>query len=202
MATLTPPFVLIDALGTKNITPERNEQFAQLMAHAQEVAPEACEVLLELKEVLLRLEPGYAEQWMADMTEDLTKFDVSTGEERKRKIHLFLCEMFVKVLIEQIAPVLDELKVLVDLSGGKPQGDDDPVLQRVLAQKISFKWHPIIEFYAKARVLTPKTQNALTFTISVLKQLNEMTRRNQHQIQNAAAAKARRLQARAKRKKR
>ena len=104
MATLTPPFVLIDALGTKNITPERTEQFAQLMTHAQEVAPEACEVLLELKEVLLRLEPGCAEQWMADMTEDLTKFDVSTGEERKRKIHLFLCEMFVKVL-ESVKPL-------------------------------------------------------------------------------------------------
>ena len=51
-------------------------------------------------------------------------------------------------------------------------------------------------------MLTPKTQTALNFTLSVLKQLNEMTRRNQHQIQNAAAAKARRLQARAKRKKR
>ena len=75
MANLKPPFALIDALGSKNITAERTEQFAQLLARAQEVDSEIGVALLELKEVLLRLEPSYAEQWMAELTKELPAYD-------------------------------------------------------------------------------------------------------------------------------
>ena len=71
MVNLKPPFALIDALGSKNITPERTEQFAQLLARAQAVDSEIGVALLELKEVLLRLEPSYAEKWMAELNKEL-----------------------------------------------------------------------------------------------------------------------------------
>ena len=202
MATLTPPFVLIDALGTKNITAERTEQFAQLLARAQEVAPEACEVLLELKEVLLRLEPSCAEQWMAELTKELPAYDLAEDPERQLKIRTVLSEMFVRTILDQLKPVLNELNEMVDLNDGKPMDNDDPILAQLLAQKMSFKWQPILDFYTKAKVLTPVTQKELNKTMAAIKNFHEISRRTKQKIQNEAAAKARHLNARAKRKKR
>ena len=202
MANLKPPFALIDALGSKNITAERTEQFAQLLARAQKVDSEIGVTLLELKEVLLRLEPSYAEQWMAELTKELPAYDLAEDPERQLKIRTVLSEMFVRTILDQLKPVLNELNEMVDLNDGKPMDNDDPVIERLLTQKMSYKWYPILEFFTKAKVLTPGSQNEFNLLISAIKNFHELSRRTNHKIQNEAAAKARHLNARAKRKKR
>lgn len=169
MANLKPPFALIDALGSKNITDERTEQFAQLLARAQEVDSEIGEALLELKEVLLRLEPSYAEKWMAELTKELPAYDLAEDPERQLKIRIVLSEMFVRTILDQLKPVLNELNEMVDLNDGKPMDNDDPILAQLLAQKMSFKWQPILDFYTKAKVLTPVTQKELNRSCYKLK---------------------------------
>ena len=202
MANLTPPFVQIDALGSNNITAERTEQFEKLLADAQAVDPEIGVALLELKEVLLRLEPGFAEQWMADLTHELPSYNLANDAERKRKIRTALCEMLVRTILDQLKPILSELTDMVDLNDGKPMDNDDPVIERLLAEKMSYKWFPILEFFTKAKVLTPGSQNEFNLLIGAIKNFHQLSRRTNHKIQNQAAAKARHFQARTKRKKR
>ena len=64
MDTLTPPSELIEALGTQNITSKRTRKINTLLRRAEEFDPDSYDLIFDLADVVLRLEPDFAENWM------------------------------------------------------------------------------------------------------------------------------------------
>ena len=149
MATLTPPFELIEALGTQNITPEREDQINKLLVRAGKFDPHSYDLIFDLADVLLRLEPGFAENWM----------EYAGDRDEVQRLRTGLFDHFLFVIINQQKPFIEALPSLLELTKNNPN------IQRIRVDPAIPAWLDILEFYRQTNRASEEEQEDLDLIV-------------------------------------
>lgn len=162
MATLTPPFELIEALGTQNITPEREDQINKLLVRAGKFDPHSYDLIFDLADVLLRLEPGFAENWMeyADTTLNSIIIFTNAGDrDEVQRLRTGLFDHFLFVIINQQKPFIEALPSLLELTKNNPN------IQRIRVDPAIPAWLDILDFYRQTNRASEEEQENLDIIV-------------------------------------
>ena len=162
MESLTPPSELIEALGTQNITSKRTRKINTLLRRAEEYDTDSYDLIFDLADVVLRLEPGFAENWMeyADTTLKSISIFTNAGDwDEVQRLHTDLFDHFLFIMIEQQKPFIEALPSLLALTKNNPN------IQRIRVDPAIPAWLDILEFYRQTNRASEEEQEDLDLIV-------------------------------------
>lgn len=169
MANLTPPPELIEALGTQNITPERERLVTLLLKKAQNVNKDMFDTLTQIKEVLLRFEPGVAEDWLECFYKGLRAL---RGEPYNQpRMRSTLCDAFAGALMAQIETNVTLMKEQID----SDFAGDQAFKKFNYGRAIILKWQPLLEFYSQNEEISPRILEDMRTTHGLMEFMRFLT---------------------------
>lgn len=183
MDTLTPPSELIEALGTQNITSKRTRKINTLLRRAEEFDPDSYDLIFDLADVVLRLEPDFAENWMeyAGITLDSIVIFTNAGDwDEVQRLRTDLFDHFLFIIVEQQKPFIEALPSLLTLTKNNPN------IQRIRVDPAIPAWLDILDFYRQTNraseeeqenldIIVPWLGNAIT---TLLERRDQIQKRN------------------------
>lgn len=162
MDTLTPPSELIEALGTQNITSKRTRKINTLLRRAEEFDPDSYDLIFDLADVVLRLEPGFAENWMEHADNTLGSIIIFTNAgdwDEVQRLRTGLFDHFLFIMIEQQKPFIEALPSLLALTKNNPN------IQRIRVDPAIPAWLDILEFYRQTNRASEEEQEDLDLIV-------------------------------------
>lgn len=162
MDTLTPPSELIEALGTQNITSKRTRKINTLLRRAEEFDPDSYNLIFDLADVVLRLEPGFAENWMEHADNTLGSIIIFTNAgdwDEVQRLRTGLFDHFLFIMIEQQKPFIEALPSLLALTKNNPN------IQRIRVDPAIPAWLDILEFYRQTNRASEEEQEDLDLIV-------------------------------------
>lgn len=162
MATLTPPSELIEALGTQNITSKRTRKINTLLRRAEEFDPDSYDLIFDLADVVLRLEPDFAENWMeyAGITLDSIVIFTNAGDwDEVQRLRTDLFDHFLFIMVEQQKPFIEALPSLLTLTKNNPN------IQRIRVDPAIPAWLDILDFYRQTNRASEEEQDNLDIIV-------------------------------------
>ena len=162
MESLTPPSELIEALGTQNITSKRTRKINTLLRRAEEYDTDSYDLIFDLADVVLRLEPGFAENWMeyADTTlKSISIFTNAGDRDEVQRLRTGLFDHFLFVIINQQKPFIEALPSLLALTKNNPN------IQRIRVDPAIPAWLDILEFYRQTNRASEEEQKDLDLIV-------------------------------------
>ena len=183
MESLTPPSELIEALGTQNITSKRTRKINTLLRRAEEYDTDSYDLIFDLADVVLRLEPGFAENWMeyADTTLKSISIFTDAGDwDEVQRLHTDLFDHFLFIMIEQQKPFIEALPSLLALTKNNPN------IQRIRVDPAIPAWLDILEFYRQTNRASEEEQKDLDLIVpwlgnaiaTILERRDQIQKRN------------------------
>ena len=183
MESLTPPSELIEALGTQNITSKRTRKINTLLRRAEEYDTDSYDLIFDLADVVLRLEPGFAENWMeyADTTLKSISIFTNAGDwDEVQRLHTDLFDHFLFIMIEQQKPFIEALPSLLALTKNNPN------IQRIRVDPAIPAWLDILEFYRQTNRASEEEQKNLDLIVpwlgnaiaTILERRDQIQKRN------------------------
>lgn len=183
MESLTPPSELIEALGTQNITSKRTRKINTLLRRAEEYDTDSYDLIFDLADVVLRLEPGFAENWMeyADTTLKSISIFTNAGDwDEVQRLHTDLFDHFLFIMIEQQKPFIEALPSLLALTKNNPN------IQRIRVDTAIPAWLDILEFYRQTNRASEEEQKDLDLIVpwlgnaiaTILERRDQIQKRN------------------------
>lgn len=183
MESLTPPSELIEALGTQNITSKRTRKINTLLRRAEEYDTDSYDLIFDLADVVLRLEPGFAENWMeyADTTLKSISIFTNAGDwDEVQRLHTDLFDHFLFIMIEQQKPFIEALPSLLALTKNNPN------IQRIRVDPAIPAWLDILEFYRQTNRASEEEQKDLDLIVpwlgnaiaTILERRDQIQKRN------------------------
>ena len=183
MESLTPPSELIEALGTQNITSKRTRKINTLLRRAEEYDTDSYDLIFALADVVLRLEPGFAENWMeyADTTLKSISIFTNAGDwDEVQRLHTDLFDHFLFIMIEQQKPFIEALPSLLALTKNNPN------IQRIRVDPAIPAWLDILEFYRQTNRASEEEQKDLDLIVpwlgnaiaTILERRDQIQKRN------------------------
>ena len=183
MESLTPPSELIEALGTQNITSKRTRKINTLLRQAEEYDTDSYDLIFDLADVVLRLEPGFAENWMeyADTTLKSISIFTNAGDwDEVQRLHTDLFDHFLFIMIEQQKPFIEALPSLLALTKNNPN------IQRIRVDPAIPAWLDILEFYRQTNRASEEEQKDLDLIVpwlgnaiaTILERRDQIQKRN------------------------
>ena len=162
MDTLTPPSELIEALGTQNITSKRTRKINTLLRRAEEFDPDSYDLIFDLADVVLRLEPDFAENWMeyAGITLDSIVIFTNAGDwDEVQRLRTDLFDHFLFIMVEQQKPFIEALPSLLTLTKNNPN------IQRIRVDPAIPAWLDILDFYRQTNRASEEEQENLDIIV-------------------------------------
>ncbi|MDT3662004.1 MAG: hypothetical protein ROM54_00590 [Anaerobiospirillum sp.] len=162
MDTLTPPSELIEALGTQNITSKRTRKINTLLRRAEEFDPDSYDLIFDLADVVLRLEPDFAENWMeyAGITLDSIVIFTNAGDwDEVQRLRTDLFDHFLFIIVEQQKPFIEALPSLLTLTKNNPN------IQRIRVDPAIPAWLDILDFYRQTNRASEEEQENLDIIV-------------------------------------
>ena len=162
MDTLTPPSELIEALGTQNITSKRTRKINTLLRRAEEFDPDSYNLIFDLADVVLRLEPGFAENWMEHADNTLGSIIIFTNAgdwDEVQRLRTGLFDHFLFIMIEQQKPFIEALPSLLALTKNNPN------IQRIRVDPAIPAWLDILDFYRQTNRASEEEQENLDIIV-------------------------------------
>ena len=162
MDTLTPPSELIEALGTQNITSKRTRKINTLLRRAEEYDTDSYDLIFDLADVVLRLEPGFAENWMEHADNTLGSIIIFTNAgdwDEVQRLRTGLFDHFLFIMIEQQKPFIEALPSLLALTKNNPN------IQRIRVDPAIPAWLDILEFYRQTNRASEEEQEDLDLIV-------------------------------------
>ena len=162
MDTLTPPSELIEALGTQNITSKRTRKINTLLRRAEEFDPDSYDLIFDLADVVLRLEPDFAENWMeyAGITLDSIVIFTNAGDrDEVQRLRTGLFDHFLFIIVEQQKPFIEALPSLLTLTKNNPN------IQRIRVDPAIPAWLDILDFYRQTNRASEEEQENLDIIV-------------------------------------
>ena len=183
MESLTPPSELIEALGTQNITSKHTRKINTLLRRAEEYDTDSYDLIFDLADVVLRLEPGFAENWMeyADTTLKSISIFTNAGDwDEVQRLHTDLFDHFLFIMIEQQKPFIEALPSLLALTKNNPN------IQRIRVDPAIPAWLDILEFYRQTNRASEEEQKDLDLIVpwlgnaiaTILERRDQIQKRN------------------------
>lgn len=162
MDTLTPPSELIEALGTQNITSKRTRKINTLLRRAEEFDPDSYDLIFDLADVVLRLEPGFAENWMEHADNTLGSIIIFTNAgdwDEVQRLRTDLFDHFLFIMVEQQKPFIEALPSLLTLTKNNPN------IQRIRVDPAIPAWLDILDFYRQTNRASEEEQENLDIIV-------------------------------------
>ena len=175
MDTLTPPSELIEALGTQNITSKRTRKINTLLRRAEEFDPDSYDLIFDLADVVLRLEPGFAENWMEHADNTLGSIIIFTNAgdwDEVQRLRTGLFDHFLFIMIEQQKPFIEALPSLLALTKNNPN------IQRIRVDPAIPAWLDILEFYRQTNRASEEEQELGNAIATILERREQIQKRN------------------------